>query len=120
DSVHPTLVGHELIARRVLVASLPVLGLPDGREAWLDDFARSLGAPLPAPDQVLRGAGAPPRFAELLALYEGDGVDARLRDDDTDLPDCVREWDPLLGRACTARSLLAARSEPRRREITDT
>jgi len=116
DTVHPTVVGHEVIARSMLAAVLQTLELPQARRAWANAFLAARGADPGADVSVAGGAAGPPRFREILALYERADIDLRLAAGEAGLPPAALDWDPVVGRACAARSLFAADRE-RRREI---
>ncbi|MHC5211423.1 MAG: SGNH/GDSL hydrolase family protein [Planctomycetota bacterium] len=126
DSVHPTPLGHRLIARTVLEALLDAVDWPEAARARAD-FARAVLAAangaLPERAPELLAGDASPRFVAARALYtDVDGLEARLRTGDAELPEVVRRDDPVLGSAVAARATaprliaLARAREERRHE----
>jgi lysophospholipase L1-like esterase len=108
DGVHPSPLGHRLIAREVLAALLDAVDWPAAARERVA-FAR---AALEAADGELSGraplllAGdAPPRFAAARALYaDVPALEARLRAGDASLPLAIRRYDPALGSVLAARA----------------
>jgi lysophospholipase L1-like esterase/tetratricopeptide (TPR) repeat protein len=104
DNVHPSPVGHALIARGLLPRVLAAIELPAEWRAWIEAWQAARAGELERRAETLSGPGAPPRFVELAALYREPDLDARIERRDATLPAAVLEHDPLLGRSCRALS----------------
>jgi lysophospholipase L1-like esterase len=108
DSVHPSPMGHRLIAREVLAALLGAVDWPEparARAAFARAALAAADGELAARASELRTGDAPPRFVALRTLYEDvAAVVERLAAGDPGLPDVVRRDDPALGTAVAARA----------------
>jgi tetratricopeptide (TPR) repeat protein len=114
DLVHPTPAMCVYIAHSALRRVLPLVGLSPGRLGWCEAWFEAQRAGLPGtsgapvdPAALTRAGAAPPRFLQLVELLSSPGIDERIARGDPDLPQAMRQWDPLYGSRCRARSRAA-------------
>jgi lysophospholipase L1-like esterase/tetratricopeptide (TPR) repeat protein len=108
DSVHPTPLGHRLIAREVLVALLDAVDWPAparARAAFARAALAAAGGELPGRAPELLTGDAAPRFVAARSLCDDEsGLAERLRTGDASLPAAARLHDPALGSATAPRA----------------
>ncbi len=105
DTMHPSPLGHRLIAEAVLGAVLPALALPPARREWIAAWLAARDHGLAGQAGSLRAADAPPCWRRLLAsCIDPAAFEARLAARDPGLPASMLEADPLSGSLCAARS----------------